>query len=61
MDQQACKEEMEAIEQSAKDASHVDPNNPMVPDCTIVYASDHESIRHLGLCEVGGVKKILIE
>ena len=61
MDQQACKEEMEAIEQAAKDASHVDPNNPMVPGASIVYASDRESIRHLGLCEVGGVKKILIE
>ena len=61
MDQQACKEEMEAIEQAAKDASHVDPNNPMVPGAKIVYASDRESIRHLGLCEVGGVKKILIE
>ena len=61
MDQQACKEEMDAIEQAAKDASHVDPNNPMLPARTIVYAHERESIKHLGLCEVGGVKKMLIE
>ncbi|KAK3946379.1 hypothetical protein QBC46DRAFT_4835 [Diplogelasinospora grovesii] len=61
MDQQACKEEMDAIEQAAKDASHVDPNNPMLPDRTIILATEREAIRHLGLCEVGGVKKMLIE
>ncbi|KAL2160397.1 hypothetical protein VTH06DRAFT_1570 [Thermothelomyces fergusii] len=61
MDQQACKEEMDAIEQAAKDASHVDPNNPILPDRTIILATEKEAIRHLGLCEVGGVKKMLIE
>jgi hypothetical protein len=61
MDQQACKEEMDAIEQAAKDASHVDPNNPVLPDRTIILASEREAIRHLGLCEVGGIKKMLIE
>jgi len=60
-DQQSCKEEMDAIEQAAKDASHVDPNNPMLPGATIVYASDKDSLRHLGLCLVGGQKKPLIE
>ncbi|KAK3683790.1 hypothetical protein B0T22DRAFT_261013 [Podospora appendiculata] len=61
MDQQACKEEMDAIEQAAKDASMVDVNNPVLPERTIIYASEREAIRHLGLCEVGGVKKMLIE
>lgn len=61
MDQQACKEEMDAIEQAAKDASHVDPNNPILPDRTIILATEREAIRHLGLCEVGGMKKMLIE
>lgn len=62
MDQQACKEEMDAIEQAAKDASMVDPNNPTTTeDRRIILASEREAIRHLGLCEVGGVKKMLIE
>ncbi|KAJ4407477.1 hypothetical protein N0V82_009899 [Gnomoniopsis sp. IMI 355080] len=61
MDQQACKEEMEAIEQAAKDASHVDPNNPMLPARSIVVANDRDALRHLGLCMVGGHKKPLIE
>ncbi|KAL2116903.1 hypothetical protein VTJ04DRAFT_9071 [Mycothermus thermophilus] len=61
MDQQACKEEMEAIEQAAKDASLVDPNNPVLPERVIVLAHEREAIRYLGLCEVGGVKKMLIE
>ena len=61
LDQQGCKEEMDAIELSAKDASHVDPNNPMLPANTIILASDRDSIRALGLCMVGGQKKPLIE
>lgn len=61
MDQQACKDEMDAIEQAAKDASHVDPNNPMLPARMIVLANDRDSLQHLGLCMVGGQKKPLIE
>jgi hypothetical protein len=61
LDQQACKEEMDAIEQSAKDASLVDPNNPMLPARMIVLANDRDSLRALGLCLVGGQKKPLIE
>ena len=61
MDQQACKEEMDAIEQAAKDASQVDPNNPALEERVIIWASDREALRHLGLCEVGGIKKMLIE
>lgn len=61
LDQQACKEEMDAIEQAATEASHVDPNNPMLPARKIVYAGEKDAIQHLGFCEVGGVKKMLIE
>ncbi|KAK2682495.1 Arrestin C-terminal-like domain [Fusarium oxysporum f. sp. vasinfectum] len=61
LDQQACKEEMDAIEQAAKDASHVDPNNPMLPAPTVILANDRDSLRALGLCMVGGQKKPFIE
>ncbi|CAK7267584.1 hypothetical protein SEPCBS57363_002666 [Sporothrix epigloea] len=61
LDHQGCKEEMSAIEQAAKDASQVDPNNPMLPARIIVLANDRDSLRHLGLCEIAGQKKPLIE
>lgn len=61
MDHQACKEEMDAIEAAAKEASHVDPNNPMLPARLIVLANDQDSLRAVGLCTVGGQKKPLIE
>jgi len=60
-DTQACREEMDAIEQAAKDASHVDPNNPMLPARTIIRASDKDSLKALGLTMVGGQKKLLID
>ncbi|KAG7144804.1 hypothetical protein HYQ46_006457 [Verticillium longisporum] len=58
---QGCKEEMDAIEQAAMDASHVDPINPMLPARRIVLANDREALHTLGLCIVGGQKKPLIE
>lgn len=61
MDQQGCKEEMEAIEQAAKDAAKVDASNPMLPARTIILANDRDSLRALGLCMVGGQKKPFIE
>ncbi|OAA41349.1 arrestin domain-containing protein [Metarhizium rileyi] len=61
LDQQACKEEMDAIEQAAKDASLVDPNNPMLPARTIILANDRDSLRALGLCFLGGQKKPFID
>ncbi|KAK5997915.1 Arrestin family 1-like protein [Cladobotryum mycophilum] len=61
LDQQGCKEEMDAIEQAAKEASHVDPNNPMLPAHSIILANDRDSLRALGLCMVGGQKKPFIE
>ncbi|KAI0384799.1 arrestin domain-containing protein [Hypomontagnella monticulosa] len=61
LDHQGCKEEMDAIEQAAKDASSVDPNNPMMPPGTIILADAPNSLAALGLCLVGGQKKPLIE
>lgn len=61
LDQQACKEEMDAIEQAAKDAAHVDPNNPMLPARTIILANDRDALRALGLCMLGGQKKPFID
>lgn len=60
-DQQACKEEMDAIEQAAKDASHVDPNNPMLPARKIVKATDKDALKEMGLTTAGGQKKLLID
>ena len=61
LDQQDCKEEMDAIEQAAKDASQVDPNNPMLPACTIIKAHDKDALRALGWTVVGGQRKMIIE
>jgi hypothetical protein len=61
MDHQACKEEMDAIEQSAKDASSVDQNNPMLPARRIVHANDYDALETLGVCMVAGQKKPLID
>ena len=48
MDHQACKEEMDAIEQAAKEASFVDPHNPMLPARSIILANDHNALQALG-------------
>jgi hypothetical protein len=60
-DQQACREEMDAIEQAAKDAAYVDANNPMLPARTVVKATDKDALKSLGLTTVAGQKKILIQ
>lgn len=52
---------MEAIEQAAKDAAHVTPDNPMLPASTIIRANDPNGYRALGVAIVGGVRKPLIE
>lgn len=60
-DHAGCKEEMEAIEQAAKDAAHVSPDNPMLPASTIVRATEPLGLRALGMAIVGGARKPLIE
>lgn len=60
-DHAGCKEEMEAIEQAAKDAAHVSPDNPMLPASCIIRANEPNGLRALGMAIVGGVRKPLIE
>lgn len=61
LDHAGCKEEMEAIEQAARDAVHVNPDNPMLPLPSIVRPSDPNALRHLGVAIVGNQKKPLID
>lgn len=61
LDHAGCKEEMEAIEQAAKDAAHVDQENPMLPAPTIVRMNDYNALHTLGMTMVGHTRKPLIE
>lgn len=61
LDHAGCKAEMEAIEQSAKDAAHVNADNPMLPLATIIRASDHNALACIGVAIVGSIKKPLID
>lgn len=61
LDHAGCKEEMEAIEQAAKDASNVRPENPMLPAPTIVRMNDFNALHTLGMTMVGPERKPLIE
>ncbi|KAF2088849.1 arrestin domain conatining protein [Saccharata proteae CBS 121410] len=60
-DHAGCKEEMEAIEQAAKDAALVSPDDPMLPACHIIKQSDPNGLAALGMAVVGGARKPLIE
>ncbi|GAB7361620.1 hypothetical protein MBLNU230_g1672t1 [Neophaeotheca triangularis] len=60
-DHAGCKEEMEAIEQAAKDAAHISPDNPMLPAAQIIKANDPAGLKALGVTMTGGVRKPLIE
>lgn len=60
-DHAGCKEEMEAIEQAAKDAAHISPDNPMLPAAMIIRANDPAGLRALGVSMQGGQRKPLIE
>lgn len=60
-DHTSCKEEMDAIEQAAKDAAHVKPENPMLPAHAITLASDPRGLEKLGMAVVGGHRKPLID
>jgi hypothetical protein len=61
LDHSGCKSEMEAIEQSAKDAANVNADNPMLPLATIVRAGDPNALHCLGVAMVGHIRKPLIE
>ena len=61
LDHAGCKEEMDAIEQAAKDASTVRPENPMLPAPTIIRMNDYNALHALGMTMVGNTRKPLIE
>lgn len=61
LDHAGCKEEMEAIEQAARDAVHINPENPMLPLPSVVRLHDPNALRHLGVAIVGNQKKPLID
>lgn len=61
MNSKACKEEMDAIEQSAKDASMVDPNNPMLPAPIIIRPGSKDALKPMGFEIVGGRRRLLID
>ncbi|KAL9127685.1 MAG: hypothetical protein Q9217_003483 [Psora testacea] len=61
LDHTACKDEMEAIEQAAKDAARVRPEDPMLPARTIVRVNDYNALHTLGMTMVGQTRKPLIE
>ncbi|KAJ5760342.1 hypothetical protein N7520_007498 [Penicillium odoratum] len=61
LDHAGCKEEMEAIEQAAKDAAHVNPDNPMLPLPSIVRPGDPNALSYIGVAMVANQKKLLID
>lgn len=61
MDHAGCKEEMEGIEQAARDARTINPDNPMLPLPTIVRVHDAHALQYLNVAIVGNVKKPLID
>lgn len=52
---------MEAIEQAARDAVHVNPDNHMLPLPSIVRPGDYHALSQLGVAVVGNQKKPLID
>ncbi|MCJ1420977.1 hypothetical protein MMC32_007338 [Xylographa parallela] len=61
LDHAGCKEEMEAIEQAAKDAVHINADNPMLPAPLIVRTNDYNALHILGMTMVGKERKPLID
>lgn len=60
LDHADCKEEMDAAKQAAKDAAHVNADNPL-PAPTIVRLHDRNAWNSLGLTMVGNQCRLLIE
>lgn len=52
---------MEAIEQAAREAVNVNPDNPMLPLPSVVRPSDPNSLSYLGVAIVGNHKKPMID
>jgi hypothetical protein len=60
-DHATCREEMDAIEQSAKDAAGLSPENPNLPMQMVVKSNDPTGLPLLGIQIVGDQRKIVIE
>jgi len=60
-DYSGCKEEMKAIEEAAKEAARLNRDNPMAPAPYIIKYNDPEGLKPLGMCMVGGERRLLIE
>lgn len=60
-DEQACKDEMEAIEQAARDAYKINIESPFLPAAKIIRPNDHHALHWLGMTMVGNERKLLIE
>jgi hypothetical protein len=52
---------MEAIEQAARDAALINPDNPKLPPPTVVKAHDLNALRCIGVAVVGTQKKPFID
>lgn len=52
---------MEAIEQAAREAVNVNPDNPMLPLPSVVRPTDSSALSYLGVAIVGNQKKPLID
>lgn len=61
IDHAGCKEEMEAIEQSARDAALINPENPALPHSVIVRPHDPNALSVLGVAIVSNLKRPLID
>ncbi len=61
IDHIGCTEEMDGIEQAAKSAANVRPDNPMLPAPTIVRMNDNNALHALGMTMIGTTRKLLIE
>lgn len=60
-DHASCREEMEAIEQAAKDAAHLSQDDPLLPAHTVIRANDPAGLHMLGITMVGDQRKVVIE
>ncbi|KAL1972958.1 hypothetical protein VTN31DRAFT_6500 [Thermomyces dupontii] len=61
IDHTGCREEMEAIEQAARDAATINPDNPILPHPRIVRFNDPNALSSIGVTVVGNMKKPLID
>jgi hypothetical protein len=52
---------MEAIEQAAREAVSINPDNPMLPLPSVVRPTDANALGYLGVAIVGNQKKPLID